>query len=177
MSRSEPSHVDVTGRYRIAAGIDDTWRELNNPDALAYSIRQCRHMERVSPNRFRAEFGIGIGPLKVSVGADLNVIPESPPHRYRLSCALAMKLLGKAAGETEINLVEDGDGVVLNYSGRVSASGRIAGYGIEYLHGTVERNVDSFFTRFAQWMEQESASHGPDRDAPNNSTENGDTSL
>ena len=34
MSRPAPRHVELDGRHRIDAGIEETWRELNNPDAL-----------------------------------------------------------------------------------------------------------------------------------------------
>lgn len=152
MSRPAPRHVELDGRHRIDAGIEETWRELNNPDALAYSIRQCRHMERLAPERFRAHFKVGVGPVKVPVTADLDVLPEDPPRRYRLNCRLALKVLGDAEGEASVDLAEDGDAVWLDYRARVTVAGRLAGYGLDYLRGAVERNVDSFFTRFGEWM-------------------------
>ncbi len=150
---SRPAHhVEVDGSQRIEADIDATWRELNNPEALAYSIRQCRRMEQLAADRFRAHFGFSLGPVKVPVGADLRVVADDPPRRYRLLCQLSMKMLGDADGEAAVDLEEDSDGVVLCYRARVGVNGRLAGYGIEYLHGAVERNIQSFFTRFGEWM-------------------------
>lgn len=153
---AQPSHtVDVEGRRQLDAELHATWRELHNPDALAYSIRRCERVEQRAPDCYRAHFRIGVGPLKVPVGADLSVVAEDPPYRYRLCCTLSMKMLGDAEGEARIQLAEADGGVLLAYRASVGVRGRIAGYGIDFVRGAVVRNIDHFFDRFSAWMDDQ----------------------
>ena len=109
-------------------------------------------MVREEADRFRGVFRVGVGPLKAPVGAFVTVVPDAPPYRYRLRCEMSVRFLGEADAEASLDLVEVDTGVDVNYRARVAVQGRLAGYGLEFLHAAVQRNIDQFFQRFGKWL-------------------------
>lgn len=154
MSRQPSRQIEVTGRYRIASAASDVWSELNNPEALGFAIRHCEHVERLAPHRYRARLKVGVGPVRVPVHAEIEVIPESPPERYALACSMSLRMLGEARAESLVTMLEAGGTVDLDYRAMVAVEGRIAGYGLDYLGGAAERNIAAFFERFGEWMQR-----------------------
>ncbi len=155
MTDNTARRVEFEGRRRIRAPLDTVWRELNNPEALVFCIRQCESLDRLADDRYRAIFRVGIGPLKVPVTAQLLVFPDDPPRCYRLRSEVALRLLGSAAGEAAVTLSADDDAgdVVLDYRAAVDLGGRLAGHGRELVDAAVARNMRRFFDRFDQWIE------------------------
>lgn len=156
MSRSSVPAIELAGHRPLAHGVDAVWRELNNPDALQYCIRQCQSMQRLSSEHFRATLRAGIGPVKVPVSARLEVVPEAPPERFALKCSMSLGVLGESSGQASVELRQGSTGVSLHYRVEVDFTGRIARYGAGFLDEAVDRNLRRFFDRFDEWM------HGPE---------------
>ncbi|MCZ7596602.1 MAG: FAD-dependent oxidoreductase [Gammaproteobacteria bacterium] len=123
MSRQPSRQIEVTGRYRIASAASDVWSELNNPEALGFAIRHCEHVERLAPHRYRARLKVGVGPVRVPVHAEIEVIPESPPERYALACSMSLRMLGEARAESLVTMLEAGGTVDLDYRAMVAVEG------------------------------------------------------
>lgn len=152
MSESCSSEIEVVGRHHVAHAIESVWTELNNPRALKFCIRQCRELERVSRHRYRARLQFGIGPVRVPVSANLDVMPQSPPEHYRLSCSMSLKPFGAADGKASVRLSETAGGVILEYHASIDFHGRLAAYGAPFIDEAVARNMKRFFGRFDDWM-------------------------
>ncbi len=152
MTEIAARRVEFEGRRRIRAPLDSVWRELNNPDALVFCIRQCETLEQLEPHHYRARFRVGLGPLKVAVGADLFVFPDAPPRRYRLRSEVTLRFAGTAVGEAAVSLTPDGDEVCLDYHGAVQLGGRLADHGREIVDAAIARNMRRFFDRFDSWV-------------------------
>ncbi len=154
MNSSLANCIEFEGTHLLTAEIESVWCELNNPSALIYCIRQCESLDRVSDTNYRANFRVGVGPLKVPVGADLEVIPLEPPRRYQLSSNIALRFLGDASGKADVHLKTEGAFVEVEYMASVSLDGRIADFAQDLIRGAARRNLERFFERFQYWTDR-----------------------
>jgi carbon monoxide dehydrogenase subunit G len=130
------------------------WDRLVDPDVLRRCITGCTALERTSETEFVGTMTAKVGPVSATftgnVTLDQMVMPES--------CVLSGHGKGGAAGfakgSASIKLApaEEG-GTRLSYVADVQIGGKLAAVGNRLFGSVAKRNIDDFFQRFGQVMQ------------------------
>lgn len=142
--------MEQTGEYRIAAGLDDVWQGLNDPEVLAQCIDGCQSMEKQSDTEFTASVKAKIGPVSSTFSAQLNLEDVNPPHSYSLQANVKGGAAGFGKGTAIVSLREDGDATLLNYQVKASVGGKLAQVGSRLIDGAARKMADDFFAEFGE---------------------------
>jgi carbon monoxide dehydrogenase subunit G len=145
--------VKLDGSYTIPAPREVVWRQLMNPETLAKSLPGCERMQPNPDGSYQAELKVGIGAVKGSYQARIEILDPVSPERYR------MKVEGKGAGgfvngEGLLTLTEDGSAqTLITYSGEAQVGGVVASVGQRLLQAAARQIVGQFFQAFAKQVQ------------------------
>ena len=142
--------MEQSGEYRIAAGLDDVWQGLNDPEVLAQCIDGCQSMEKQSDTEFTASVKAKIGPVSSTFSAQLNLEEVDPPNSYTLQANVKGGAAGFGKGTAVVSLREDGDATLLSYQVKASVGGKLAQVGSRLIDGAARKMADDFFAEFGE---------------------------
>jgi carbon monoxide dehydrogenase subunit G len=142
--------VEQSGEYRIAAGLEEVWRGLNDPEVLARCIDGCQSMEKRSDEQFVASVKARVGPVSATFSAELNLLDVNPPSSYTIQANVKGGAAGFGKGTAEVILREDGAATLLSYQVKASVGGKLAQIGSRLIDGTARKMADDFFAAFGQ---------------------------
>ena len=83
--------MKMEGSFVVPAPRAEVWEKIRDAALMASCIPGCRKIEMLSPNRYRAEVGITVGPVKADFNLVVEISKEEPP---RSSGKRAMNWLG-----------------------------------------------------------------------------------
>jgi len=142
--------VEQTGEYRIAAGIDDVWRGLNDPDVLARCIDGCQSMERRSDQEFVTAVKAKVGPVSATFQAVLTLNDVNPPSSYRIQADVKGGAAGFGKGTAAVALKDEGSTTLLTYQVNANVGGKLAQVGSRLIDGAARKMADDFFAAFGE---------------------------
>ena len=137
------------GRARVRAAPDEVWRMLLDPATLAAVVPGARSVEKVSETRFRADVTLGIGPVRGSYRAEMELSDLDPPRALTLTGS-AQGALGFGRGTGRLALEPDGSGTLIRYRYEAAIAGKVASVGGRLLDGAARVVISQFFARLAE---------------------------
>jgi len=142
--------VEQSGEYRIAAGLEEVWSGLNDPEVLARCIDGCQSMDKVSDEQFQASVKAKVGPVSATFAAELNLLNVNPPSSYTIQANVKGGAAGFGKGTADVSLTEDAGSTLLSYQVKASVGGKLAQIGSRLIDGTARKMADDFFAAFGE---------------------------
>lgn len=142
--------MEQSGEYRIAAGLEEVWAGLNDPEVLALCIDGCQSMQKVSDEQFLASVKARVGPVSATFAAELNLLDVNPPSSYTIQANVKGGAAGFGKGTAEVALTEDAGSTLLSYQVKASVGGKLAQIGSRLIDGTARKMADDFFAAFGE---------------------------
>lgn len=142
--------MEQTGEYRIAAGLDEVWRGLNDPEVLARCIDGCQSMEKKSDEQFLTSVKAKVGPVSATFQAELNLQDVAPPSGYTIQANVKGGAAGFGKGTAVVTLREAAEDTLLAYQVKASVGGKLAQVGSRLIDGAARKMADDFFSAFGE---------------------------
>ena len=142
--------MEMKGRQNIAAGRQQVWEALNDPEVLRAAIPGCDSFERTGDNEFNARITNRIGPVKASFGFLIELDELDPPNSYLIKGKGQGGAAGFANGGARVSLESDGDNTILIYELNASVGGKLAQLGGRLIDGAAKKLADEFFSRLGE---------------------------
>ena len=134
----EGTHQLNAPRYRV-------YQSLIDPEALKRCIPGCERLEKSAENTYSATIRTGVGAIKGVFTGTVRLEDMRPPEHYRIVVE------GKGApgflkGSGNLDLEQQGEGTLINYTGDLQLGGTIASVGQRMIQGTAKMMASQFFT-------------------------------
>ena len=142
--------MEMSGQQRIAAGRDQVWAALNDPDVLKQCIPGCQELTKEGDNAFSAKVRAKVGPVSANFTGHVTLSDMVPPESYTISGEGKGGAAGFAKGGAKVSLAEDGAGTLLSYDVEAKVGGKMAQLGARLIDGTARKMADDFFSRFSE---------------------------
>lgn len=143
------SGISGDGNVLVKADPAAIWRSLLDPQSLKKIIPGCHSVEAVTPEHFKAEVSLGVGPIKGRFTADVKLSDLEPERSARLSGTLSGPL-GKANGSGRVNLTPQDDGTLISYTYAVDVAGKVASVGGRMIKRAAQMVISQFFERLSR---------------------------
>ena len=137
------------GRVSISAPPETAWRNLLDPAILASAIPGCKTLEPVGTNSYKAVVTLGIGPVRGTFSAQVNLSDLAPPRSAHLDGSIIGPLGGGHGGGDLVLEPADG-GTTVIYTYEVVLTGKVVSVGARLLEGASKVIIDQFFQSFAR---------------------------
>ena len=164
--------MEMKAQQSIAAGRQQVWDALNDPEILKAAIPGCETFESTGDNQFSARITNRIGPVKASFSFNIELSELDPPNSYVIKGRGQGGAAGFANGGARVSLADDGDNTLLSYELDASVGGKLAQLGGRLIDGAAKKLADQFFTRLGEAI----AAMEPPAPAAAESPETGDDS-
>lgn len=142
--------MEMKAQQRIAAGRQQVWEALNDPEILRAAIPGCESFESDGENRYNARITNRIGPVKASFRFAIELSELDPPNSYVIQGKGQGGAAGFANGGARVSLEDDGGDTLLNYELDASVGGKLAQLGGRLIDGAAKKLADQFFTRLGE---------------------------
>ena len=140
--------VEQAGEYRIGAPREQVWEALNDPAVLARCLDGCRSLVATGANKFAAEIGAKVGPVKATFAAVIVLSDVVRPESYRLAVRVH-GAAGFANGSARVALEATApQETLLRYRIEGAIGGKLAQLGSRLVSGAARKMTVRFFERF-----------------------------
>ena len=137
------------GSATVNAPREKIWEMLLDPATLAAIIPGAHSIEKTSDTAFRAQVTLGIGPVKGTYRAAIDLSGLQPPEAVTLTGS-ATGALGFGAGTGRVTLHADSsERTTLTYRYEAAIGGKVASIGGRLLDGAARVIIRQFFTALA----------------------------
>lgn len=136
--------MKVEGSHTIKAPRELLYQLLIDPEILQRCVPGCQSLEAAEDGSYKMSLKAGVGSIKGVFTGSIRLDEMREPEHYR------MIVDGKGApgflkGEGMIDLIEQGEETLVNYSGDVSVGGTIASVGQRMVQSTAKMMAGQFF--------------------------------
>lgn len=142
--------MQMSGAHRLAASRERVWAALNDPEVLRRAIPGCESLERLAPDRFKAQLSLRVGPMRAAIAGTVTLSQIVPPASYLLSGEGQAGPVGFAKGSARVRLESDGEATRLAYDADAVVGGKLAQLGGRLLDATAHKLAEEFFRRLAE---------------------------
>lgn len=137
--------MDVNGSHTFAAPRERVWNLLLDPDALHAALPSCKEFRQTGEDAYEATMTVGVGAVKGTYTAKIQVRDKDPQTRYRLVVEGTGRP-GFLKGDGIIELEDKGDATTLvSYHGQAQVGGMIAGVGQRLISASANLITGQFF--------------------------------
>ena len=117
--------MDIKGTHRFDAPQEQVWEALMDPRVLSSALPGGEDLEQVGDNEYAAIMNVRVGPVQGRFSGKIQLSDINAPNGYRISVD-GSGAPGFVQGIGQLELQQEGDGTLLEYSGEVQIGGRIA---------------------------------------------------
>ncbi len=149
--------MDMSGEYRIPAPREEVWAALNDPEVLKSCIPGCKSLEKTSDTEMAAEVTAKVGPVKANFKGTVTLSDLDPPNSYRITGEGKGGAAGFAKGGANVQLSEENNETVLNYTAKAQVGGKLAQLGSRLIDGAAKKTADDFFGNLVKKLEGNTA--------------------
>lgn len=136
--------MDFTGSHVFAAPRERVWTLLLDPDALRAALPSCKEFRQTGDDAYEAVMSVGVGAIKGTYNAKINVRDKEPPTSYRLVVEGTGRP-GFLKGDGLITLDDQGENTSVTYQGQALVGGMIAGVGQRLISASAQLIIGQFF--------------------------------
>ncbi len=147
--------MNIEEAFTVAADPATTWGLIRDPACMMTCVPGCQAIERIDQDRYRAEVGVGVGPIRARFNLLVTVLEERPPTLVRSTTEGeegSRASLVKSNNEVRLSPVEGG-GTEIAYRAEVTISGRLGRYGSGMMTKIAGRLAKEFEETFRQKAE------------------------
>jgi 2-furoyl-CoA dehydrogenase large subunit len=137
-----------TGSVTVSAPADKIWDALLDPQSLKQIIPGCHTVAAVTPEHYRAEVSLGVGPIRGRFTANVRLHNLDPKRAADLAGDLVGPL-GRAKGQGHVALTSDSNGTRIDYSYGVDVGGKVASVGGRMIKRAAQIVIGQFFEKLA----------------------------
>ena len=120
--------MDLKGDQQLAGTPEKVFALLQDPDVLASIMPGCDELKLTAEDEYEGTIKAKLGPISSTYKTRFILSDKNPPHSYHLRID-GQGPGGFVTGDTLIELVENDEGTMLNYTGKATVGGRIASIG------------------------------------------------
>ena len=149
-SKAGASDAAITGdgSVTVQASPADIWKALLDPESLKHIIPGCHSVSTVTPDHYRAEVSLGVGPIRGRFTANVKLSDLEAERAATLSGDLTGPL-GKAQGSGHVTLTPEGEATRIDYTYGVDIGGKVASVGGRMIKRAAQIVIGQFFERLA----------------------------
>jgi uncharacterized protein len=141
--------MKIEGTQKIAVPRERVFAALTDPAVLQKCIPGCEQMEKTGENQYNAKLTAGVGPIKGVFTATISLADITAPSHYKIVVE-GKGQPGFVKGAGELNLSEEGDGTLIQYSGELNVGGLLASVGQRMIQGAGNMMAGRFFSALEQ---------------------------
>src|SRR5215470_7269629 len=128
--------MKIEGDYLFAAGVQDVWDALFDPEVLAAAMPGCEKLDLVD-GELVGEMTIKVGPISGKFSGKVRFEDKHEPSVYRMIVD-GRGAPGFVKATALIGLVREGDGTRLRYEADAQIGGKIASVGERLLDASAK---------------------------------------
>jgi carbon monoxide dehydrogenase subunit G len=137
--------MELSGEHRFAAPRERVWQLLLDPAMLQQCLPGTEAFVEVGPEEYEARMKIGVAAIRGSYQGRVKIEDKNEPDSYRMRIE-GKGPAGQISGEGRIELREDGDGTLVNWSGVANVRGTLARVGGRVMQPAAKMIVGQFFS-------------------------------
>ena len=137
--------MKIEGSHAIKAARPRLFHLLTDPGTLKRCVPGCESLEADEDGSYKMTLKAGIGAIKGKFTGTIRLEDIREPEHYKMIVDCKGSV-GFVKGLGDLNLVEQGEETIVNYSGDVSAGGTIASVGQRMIQSSAKMMANQFFT-------------------------------
>jgi hypothetical protein len=136
--------MKVEGSQTLKAPRALLYQLMTDPEVLQRCVPGCQALEAAEDGAYKMTLKAGVGSIKGVFTGAIKLDELREPEHYRMIVD-GKGSSGFVKGEGALDLIEQGEETVINYSGEVSVGGTIAGVGQRMIGATAKMMAGQFF--------------------------------
>jgi uncharacterized protein len=136
--------MDVKGSHTFNAPRERVWQLLLDPEALRAALPGTKEFTQTGPDAYDAVMSVGVGSVKGTYNAKIQVLDKNEPDSYRLVVEGTGRP-GFLKGDGTIELEDKGETTGVHYHGQAQVGGMIAGVGQRLISASANLVIGQFF--------------------------------
>lgn len=145
--------MQVTDSEWVPSSPDATWKALHDPEVLRQCVSGCETLQRKSDTEYALTLRTKLAGEQHHFTGQILLSDERPPQCLQVVFEGTEEHAGLAIGHVDVTLEKaDQGGTRLRYVLHAAAGGALAQIGPDHLEQVSRKLVDSFFTKFVDYM-------------------------
>lgn len=136
--------MKIEGSHTIKAPRELLYRLMIDPEILRRCVPGCQSLEAAGDDSYKMTLKAGVGSIKGAFMGSIKLEDMREPERYKMIVD-AKGSAGFLKGVGLIDLTEQGEETLVNYTGETSVGGTIAGVGQRMVQSTAKMLAGQFF--------------------------------
>ena len=136
--------MELSGEHRFAAPRERVWTLLLDPKVLQQCLPGAEELVEVGPEEYEARMKIGVAAIRGTYQGRVRIADKNEPSSYRMHVE-GKGPAGQIGGVATMELVEDGDGTLVRWSGDANVRGTLARVGGRVMQPAAKMIVGQFF--------------------------------
>jgi len=137
--------MKVEGSHAIKAARSRVFELLITPDVLRRCVPGCESLEATEDGSYKMTLKVGVGAIKGVFNGTIRLEEIREPEHYKMVVD-GKGAVGFVKGVGQLDLSEEGDQTVVNYTGDVAIGGTIASVGQRMALSSAKMMANQFFT-------------------------------
>jgi uncharacterized protein len=136
--------MKIEGSHTIKAPRGSLYRLMVDPEILQRCVPGCQSLEAVGDGSYKMTLKAGVGSIKGVFTGSIKLEEMREPEHYKMIVD-AKGPAGFLRGEGLIDLTEQGEETMVNYTGETAVGGTIASVGQRMVQSTAKLMAGQFF--------------------------------
>ncbi len=137
--------MKIEGSHTIKAPRERLFLLMTSPEVIQRCVPGCQSLEEAEDGSYKMTLKAGVGAIKGVFSGVIRLDDLREPEHYK------MLVDGKGApgfvrGEGALDLVDQGEETIVNYTGEINAGGTIASVGQRMIQSSARMMASQFFT-------------------------------
>ena len=137
--------MEISGQHRFSAPRERVWELLLDPKVLQQCLPGAEELVEIGPEEYEARMKIGVAAIRGAYQGRVKIIDKDEPNSYRMEVE-GKGPAGQISGDAKIDLVEDGQDTIVNWTGNAIVRGTLARVGGRVMQPAAKMIVGQFFT-------------------------------
>jgi carbon monoxide dehydrogenase subunit G len=136
--------MELSGQHRFSAPRERVWQLLLDPAVLQQCLPGVETFAETGPFEYEARMKIGVAAIRGTYQGKVKIHSQDEPNSYRMAVE-GKGPAGQITGDAVMELVSDGDGTLVNWSGNANVRGTLARVGGRVMQPAAKMIVGQFF--------------------------------
>ncbi len=136
--------MEISGQHRFSAPRERVWTLLLDPATLQQCLPGTEDFIEVGPEEYEARLKIGVAAIRGTYQGKVKIHSKDEPNSYKMTVE-GKGPAGQISGDATMELVTDGDGTMVNWSGVANVRGTLARVGGRVMQPAAKMIVGQFF--------------------------------
>lgn len=136
--------MEISGQHRFAAPRERVWALLLDPAVLQQCLPGAEDFQELGPEEYETRLKVGVAAIRGTYQGKVKIHSKDEPNSYKMAVE-GKGPAGQISGEAVMELVADGDGTIVNWSGNANVRGTLARVGGRVMQPAAKMIVGQFF--------------------------------